>query len=116
MGRPIAILLIVLAGCSSTPLPSNPPPKTIKLPLRQVKAAVRLPDRPAPAAIGVAWDYAAAAGFFEVWSSSDLVNWRLATNTTEHIAIFDVKPMEFYLTRYRDANGILSQWATTVHH
>jgi hypothetical protein len=61
--------------------------------------------------IGCAWDYAPMPPglVFEVWSSTNLIHWYLATNTTEKIARFPMKPCEFWKVRARDTNGLRSQ-------
>lgn len=110
-----ALLLVVVAvtGCASLPAVRPPPiPVTFSLPERAavVGAATVLPAK----RMGCEWDYDALEPgmMFEVWSSTNLVSWVLATNTTEKIALFPVKQMEFYKVRAKDEHGLVSDWAT----
>lgn len=64
--------------------------------------------------IGCAWDYGEQPPglFFQVWGSTNLVDWYWLTNTVSKVALFDQKPMEFYRVRAIDTNGLVSQWGT----
>lgn len=106
------LAVVTVPGCASRTAVRTPPiPVAFAMPERAAVAgaATVLPAK----LMGCAWDYAVVPGItFEVWSSTNLVNWVLATNTTEKIALFPVKQMEFYKVRARDEHGLVSDWAT----
>lgn len=108
-------LALLLAGCASRPAVKTPPIPVMWMPVERVGVASAASEAP-PALRGCAWDYyAVRTGItFEVWSSTNLVNWVLATNTVETVALFPVKPMEFYKVRARDYLGQVSDWATVA--
>lgn len=109
-----SIVLLVLVGCASRPV-AKVAPMPIGAQWATVAGDIRAADtEPAPLR-GCQWDWAGLPGevvTFEVWASVDLVRWQLATNTTERIALFPEKPMEFYRVRSRNALGSVSDWAT----
>lgn len=106
------LLVVAMAGCVSKPKVIAPPIPTAWLPAARtatMEAADVLPAK----LMGCAWDYAVVPGItFEVWASTNLVHWVLATNTVETVALFPVKQMEFYKVRARDEHGLVSDWAT----
>lgn len=108
----VVALVVLAAGCQTR--------KSVKLPITgrlievpQVRQSVAL--APPPKMIGCAWDYGVMPPglVFEVWASTNLTAWVLATNTVEKNARFPIKPCEFYQVRARDARGQVSAWATT---
>jgi len=113
----VLAVLAIAAGCHAKKrvvMPPIPVAKIYQVPSRIVDAATSAATLPAKM-MGCAWDYGEmpAGLYFEVWSSTNLVHWVLATNTTEKIARFPMKPCEFWKVRARDTNGLVSDWATT---
>jgi len=108
----VIICVLVIVGCAGkvTKLPPIPTAKVAPIP--SVPPAALLPTK----LMGCAWEYGEMEPglYFEVWSSTNLVHWVLATNTTEKIARFPMKPCEFWKVRARDTNGLVSDWATTA--
>jgi DNA-binding CsgD family transcriptional regulator len=114
LGVPLMFSLILL-GCTAKPPPKQP---------IAAFAAVRAKVRTATAEVapvldvtklrGCAWDYTAMPQglFFEVWSSTNLTDWVLRTNTFEKVVVFPQKQREFYRVR-ANLNGLVSTWATT---
>jgi len=108
-------LALILAGCASRPASKTPPIPVAWMPLERATVAGAASIEPVKLR-GCAWDYyAAVPGItFEVWASTNLVDWVLATNTVEKIALFPVKEMEFYKVRAKDELGQVSDWATVA--
>jgi hypothetical protein len=104
----ILTLLVLVAGCAAQPVAKSMASGSRK--------QVIIAEGYAPAVLrGCEWTwegYPGEVATFEVWSSLDLVNWSLATNTTEKAALFPEKPMEFYKVRARDDLGQVSDWAS----
>lgn len=111
----LLLLIVLLDGCASRPKVKTPPIPVMPQLIERVRVA-RVTAAQAPVTLrGCAWDYdpLLPGMIFEVWSSTNLVSWVLATNTTEKIALFPVKTMEFYRVRARDPDtGNVSDWAT----
>ncbi len=114
LGVSLLFTLVLVAGCV---------PKTESKPQVAAFAAIRGKVRTAtvaqvvevPKMHGPAWDYGEMPPglVFEVWSSTNLTNWVLRTNTVAKSVVFPSKQMEFYKVR-ANLNGIVSDWATTA--
>jgi hypothetical protein len=62
----------------------------------------------------LAWNYAVNSNIvFEVWHSSDLVNWSELAETQNTSITVGGQPQEFFRVRARDLKtGLTSDWAT----
>ncbi len=114
LGVPLMFALVLVVGCQpkSEPKPAVVAFAAIRAKVRTVSvAAVIVP----PKMYGPAWDYGDMPPglFFEVWSSTNLTEWVLRTNTVAKAVVFPSKQMEFYKVR-ANLNGIVSDWATTA--
>lgn len=111
----LPLVAVTMLGCASRPVVKLPPIPTVWASIERATTASVASVEPVKLR-GCAWDYydGLAGITFEVWSSTNLVNWVLATNTVETVALFPVKPMEFYKVRARDYLGQVSDWATVA--
>ncbi len=114
LGVSLLFTLILVAGCApkTSPKPPVVAMAAIRAKVRTVNVAslVALP----PKLHGPAWDYGTmpTGMVFEVWSSTNLTDWVLRTNTVAKAVYFSPKQAEFYKVR-ANLNGIVSGWATT---
>ncbi len=114
LGVPLLFAMILAVGCQPKPAPK---PQVAafaairgKVRVATVQEVVSLPTRQ----YGPAWDYGEIPDglTFEVWSSTNLTDWVLRTNTVEKSVVFSQVPKEFYKVR-ANLNGIVSDWAST---
>ena len=104
-------LLIGLAGCVVRPARVVHAPALAIPPGFSFNEAVAAAEGPA-LWLGPEWTYDGPQPVtFEVWSSTNLVDWVLATNTVALRVLFPPKPCEFYRVRTRDELGQVSDWA-----
>ena len=109
----LSILLIgSLAGCAAKPA-------AVSLPsFSRLRERVHFEYSDAMASntvlpwMGCQWTYdGPEPATFEVWASTNLVDWVLATNTVATRVLFPPKSCEFYRVRTRDELGQVSDWA-----
>ena len=106
------MLVAIWVGCAAKPV------RRVHFPVLTIPRGFELSDASANAEEperwrGCEWDYDGWEPVtFEVWASTNLVDWVLATNTAAHKALFPPKKCEFYRVRTRDQFGQVSDWAT----
>ncbi len=115
LGVPLLFALVLAAGCQP-----KPATKPVVAAFANIRAKVRTVTAPAAIELpskryGPMWDYGTMPNgmVFEVWSSTNLTDWVLRTNTVSKSVVFAQVPTEFYKVRAK-LNGIVSDWATTA--
>ncbi len=115
LGVPLLFALVLAAGCQP-----KPATKPVVAAFANIRAKVRTTTAPVAIELpskryGPAWDYGTMPNgmVFEVWSSTNLTDWVLRTNTVEKSVVFSQVAKEFYKVRAK-LSGVVSDWATTA--